>query len=115
MVCRIPRRHQGLPHDRQETYQQIVALSTEPQDVDLAQPVSRFESTKAREKDGVETDIATYKQPLLCDEEGLYPAELKDWEKAVLTAEMERDGFKSWYRNPRPPQPAFASHLLCGW
>ena len=94
-----------LPHDRQEAYRQIVALSTEPQDVDLARPVSRFEPTKAREKDGSETDIPTYKQHLLCDEQGFYPAELKTWEKAVLTAEMERDGFKSWYRNPdRPSQ-----------
>ena len=94
-----------LPHDRQEAYRQIVALSTEPQDVDLAQPVSRFEPTKAREKDGSETDIPAYKQHLLCDEQGLYPAELKTWEKAVLTAEMERDGFKFWYRNPdRPSQ-----------
>jgi hypothetical protein len=94
-----------LPHDRQEAYRQIVALSTKPQDVDLAQPVSRFEPTKAREQDGVETEIPSYKKHLLCDEQGLYPAELKTWEKAVLTAEMERSGFKFWYRNPdRPSQ-----------
>jgi hypothetical protein len=94
-----------LPHDRQDVYRQIVALSTEPQDVDLAQPVSRFEPTKAREKEDVETDIPSYKKHLLCDEQGLYPAELKTWEKAVLTAEMERRGFKFWYRNPdRPSQ-----------
>ena len=94
-----------LPHDRQEAYRQIVALSTEPQDVDLALPVSRFEPTKARENDGSETDIPAYKQHLLCDELGSYPAELKTWEKAVLTAEMKRDGFKFWYRNPdRPSQ-----------
>ena len=56
-----------LPHDRQDAYRQIVALSTEPQDVDLAQPVSRFEPTKARETDGTEIIIPTYKQHLLCD------------------------------------------------
>ena len=94
-----------LPHDRQEAYRQIVALSTEPQDVDLAQPVSRFEPTKAREKDGTETIIPTYEKHLLCDEHGLYPTELKTWEKDVLTAEMKRDGFNFWYRNPdRPSQ-----------
>ncbi|MBS0210774.1 MAG: DEAD/DEAH box helicase family protein [Planctomycetes bacterium] len=94
-----------LPHDRQEAYRQIVALSTEPQDVDLARPVSRFEPTKAREKDGVETDVPAYKQHLLCDEKGLYPAELKAGEKAILTAEMKRSGFIFWYRNPdRPSQ-----------
>jgi hypothetical protein len=94
-----------LPHDRQEAYRQIVALSTEPQDVDLARPVSRFEPTKAREQDGSETDIPAYKKHLLCDGQGSYPAELKIWEKAVLTAEMGRDGFKFWYRNSdRPSQ-----------
>ena len=98
-------RIKGLPHDRQEAYRQVVALSTEPQDIDLARPVSRFEPTKAREKDGSETAIPTYEQHLLCDEEGAYPDELKTWEKAVLSAEMKRDGFKFWYRNPdRPSQ-----------
>lgn len=94
-----------LSDDRQEAYRQIVALSSEPQDVDLARPVSRFEPTKAREKGEAETNIPAYKQHLLCDEQGLYPAELGDWEKAVLDAEMQRAGFKFWYRNPdRPSQ-----------
>lgn len=94
-----------LPDDRQESYRQIVALSTDPQDLDLARPVSRFEPTKVREKGGAETDIPAYKQHLLCDERGLYPVELGDWEKAVLDVEMHRAGFKFWYRNPdRPSQ-----------
>lgn len=92
-----------LPHDRQECYRQIIALSTEPQDVDLVRPVSRYEPTKVRENDGSEANIPTFKQHLLCDEHGLYPAELKSWEQAVLTAEMARDGFKFWYRNPNRP------------
>jgi len=94
-----------LPHDRQDIYRQIVALSTEPQDVDLARPISRFEATKAREKNVLETNIPVYKQHLLCDEQGSYPAELNPWEEKVLAAEMNRDGFQFWYRNPdRPSQ-----------
>lgn len=89
-----------LPHDRQEAYRQIVALSTQPQDVDLAQPVSRFEPTTVREANGNETAIPTYRQHLLCDERGVYPAELNDWEKAVLRHETQREGFRFWYRNP---------------
>lgn len=92
-----------LPHDRQDAYRQIVALSTDPQDVDLARPISRFEPTRAREKDGVEVEIPVYTQHLLCDDQGLYPAELGTWEKAVLKKEMERDGFRFWYRNPDRP------------
>ncbi len=92
-----------LAHDRQDAYRQIIALSTDPQDVDLARPMSRFEPTRAREKDGVEIDIPTYTQHLLCDEQALYPAELLTWEKAVLKAEIKRDGFRFWYRNPDRP------------
>lgn len=94
-----------LPHDRLDAYRQIVALSTEPQDVDLVRPVSRFEPSKVREKDGSETAIPSYTQHLLCDDQGAYPAELGAWEQAVLKAEMGRAGFKAWYRNPdRPSQ-----------
>jgi type III restriction enzyme len=94
----------GLPHDRQDAYRQIVALSTEPQDIDLARPVSRFEPTKAREPNGSETTIPTYKRHLLCDERGEYPTELQSSEeKEVVAAEMARAGFKFWYRNPNRP------------
>lgn len=98
-------RIKSLPHDRQEAYRQIVALSTNPQDVDLARPTSRFEPTKVREKDGSETAIPTHEKHLLCDEQGLYPAELLGWEQSVLESECKRKGFRFWYRNPdRPSQ-----------
>jgi hypothetical protein len=94
-----------LPDDRQEAYREIRALSREPQDVDLAQPVSRWEATAARELDGSEKKLPTYKNHLLCDDQEAFPAELNNWEKAVLKAEMQRDGFRFWYRNPgRPTQ-----------
>jgi hypothetical protein len=92
-----------LPDDRQEAYRQISALSREPQDIDLARPVSWMEATAAREKDGTETKLPTYPHHLLCDEKGLYPVELNDWEKVVLKAESQRAGFKFWYRNPNRP------------
>ena len=94
----------ALPHDRQDAYRQIIALSNEPQDIDLARPVSRFEPTKAREPNGSETAIPTYRHHLLCDEHGNYPAELQSREeKDVLDVEMKREGFKFWYRNPNRP------------
>jgi type III restriction enzyme len=94
----------GLPHDRQDAYRQIVALSTEPQDIDLARPVSLFEPTKAREPNGSETRIPTYKRHLLCDERGEYPTELQSSEeREVVSVEMARAGFRFWYRNPNRP------------
>lgn len=92
-----------LPDGRQEIYRQISALSREPQDIDLARPVSWMEATAARGVDGKELPLPTFKNHLLCNEKGLFPAELTDWERAVLKAEMNRGGFKAWYRNPSRP------------
>jgi type III restriction enzyme len=92
-----------LPDDRQEAYRQIIALSHEPQGVDIAKPVAWIEATAVRESDGKSTKLPTHQNHLLCDEGGEYPAVLNKWEDAVLAAEMKRDGFKFWYRNPQHP------------
>ena len=93
----------ALSHDRQESYRQIREMSTEPQDVELVKPEAKYEPTRVREKDS-ETALPTYKSHLLCDEEGNYPVELKSsWELKVVEAEMKRNGFKFWYRNPQQP------------
>ena len=91
-----------LSDDRKETYRQIVEMSTEPQSVDLAKPESRYEATTARENDK-EVAFPTWKNHLLCDKDGKYPAELNDWERAVVAAESKREGFRFWYRNPQQP------------
>jgi type III restriction enzyme len=92
-----------LSDDRKETYRQIVEMSNEPQSVDLAKPESRYEATKAREKDN-EIVFPTWANHLLCDKDGKYPAEFKSsWEPAVVEAESKREGFKFWYRNPQQP------------
>jgi len=92
-----------LPDDRQEAYRRLSALSREPQDIDLMRPVSWMEATVIREKDGTQTKIPTYPFHLLCDAQGVYPAVLDDWEKAVIKRETQRDSFKFWYRNPSRP------------
>lgn len=92
----------NLSDDRKETYRQIIEMSTEPQSVDLAKPESRYEAKKARENDK-ETSFSTWKNHLLCDEDGKYPAELNDWETNVVETESKRTGFNFWYRNPQQP------------
>jgi type III restriction enzyme len=37
---------------------------------------------------------------MLCGEDGTFPAEMNTWEVKVLEAEMQRQGFQAWYRNP---------------
>jgi hypothetical protein len=91
-----------LADDRKEAYRQIVEMSTEPQDVELVKPEARFEPTKVRENDK-ETELQTYKKHLLCDENGNYPANLNEWEIAVVEAESKRKDFGFWYRNPQQP------------
>lgn len=104
-----------LTDDRQETYRQVTALSREPQDVDLVRPQSCREMTAFRDKDGSETKLPVHTNHLLCDERGLYPAKLNDWEKAVMKAEMEREDFKFWYRNPsRPTQDSLGVAYVNG-
>lgn len=92
----------SLKDDRREAYRQIIEMSAEPQDVGLVKPESKFEMTKVREGDK-ETDLPTWKQHLLCDDNGNYPAQLNDWERAVVETESKRHGFVFWYRNPQNP------------
>ena len=92
----------ALSDDRKESYRQIVEMSTEPQSVDLAKPESRYEATKARENDR-EITFPTWKNHLLADMDGKYPAELNEWERTVVEAESKRTGFRFWYRNPQQP------------
>ena len=92
----------ALSDDRKESYRQIIEMSTEPQSVDLAMPESRYEATKARENDK-EIKFPKWNNHLLADKDGKYPAELNDWERAVLEAELKRKGFRFWYRNPQQP------------
>jgi type III restriction enzyme len=93
----------ALPDDRRDAYRQISALSREAQDVDLVLPLSVWERTTVRETDGREHKLPTYQQHLLCDGDGLYPAELNAWERDVLKAELQRPGLLGWYRNPNRP------------
>jgi type III restriction enzyme len=90
----------SLSDERQDTYRQIKGWSKDPEDIDLAKPASWMEATSAREADGSERPLPTYEHHLLCDEDGMFPAEMNDWESDVLKAEMQRQGFQAWYRNP---------------
>ncbi|GAB3656288.1 DEAD/DEAH box helicase [Ramlibacter alkalitolerans] len=95
-------RIKGLPDDRKDAYRQIIEMSTEPQDVDLGKPEARFEPTSLRENDK-ETALPVWKDHLLCDDNGNYPAMLNEWERTVLETESKRNGFTAWYRNPQQP------------
>ena len=77
-------------------------MSSEPQDVDLVKPEAKDEPTTALEGDRA-TPLPVWRDHLLCDEDGNYPAEMNSWEKAVIATEAKRAGFHCWYRNPQQP------------
>lgn len=93
----------ALSDERQEVYRSLKEMSTEPGEIDLAMPKSWTVATTEQDALGNKKPLPTYKQHLLCDESGLFPAEMNDWEKAVLASEMKRTGFQFWYRNPSRP------------
>lgn len=90
----------ALTDERKEVYRQIRELSANPLDVFLARPKAWLQPTMAREANGTETALPRYERHMLCDAEKLFPDELNEWERAVLKAEMGRDGRVAWYRNP---------------
>lgn len=92
-----------LSDERQEVYRSLKGMSTDPGEIDLALPKAWTVATTEQDVHGNKKPLPTYKQHLLCDENGLFPAELNDWEKAVLMEEMKRPGFHFWYRNPSRP------------
>lgn len=89
-----------LSDERQEVYRQIREMSAEPLDVDVARPYAWLQMTAVRKPDGTEEPLTRYQKHLLCDREGLFPAELNTWEEKVVTAELCREELVGWYRNP---------------
>jgi type III restriction enzyme len=92
----------ALSDSRQEAYRQVREMSAEPQDVDLVKPSAKDEPTSELDRDKT-VSIPTYRNHLLCDDTGNYPAALNSWERAVVATESGRDGFCYWYRNPQQP------------
>jgi hypothetical protein len=88
----------GLPDERQAVYDDIRAMSPEPQRIDIRRPKVRAEETAADEEG---TNVETRPHHLMSDEDGNFPiGSLNNWETTVLDTERDRAGFLAWYRNP---------------
>lgn len=96
----------GLSDDRRETYDDLRALSTEPQRIDLIRPTVRQEQTQISDPSTPDMliNIPTRASHLLSDASGNFPiASLNDWEVRVLDHELAQPGIVAWYRNPSTP------------
>ena len=61
---------------------------------------------RAATRDASGGPLPRFARHLFSDADGLFPAQLNDWERAVLAAETARSSFVAWYRNPGSATPA---------
>jgi hypothetical protein len=61
---------------------------------------------RAATKDAKGDDLPRFHGHVFADADGTFPVVLNDWERTVVEAELARDGFEAWYRNPGNATPA---------
>jgi hypothetical protein len=87
----------GLADERRAVYDEIVAMSRDPQRIDILRPRVRAEETE--DEDG--NRLPTQPGHLMSADDGEFPiGALNTWEQRVLEAETARRDFLAWYRNP---------------
>lgn len=91
----------ALSDERQAVYNDIRAMSSDPQRLAVTRPKNTIVETRGRDAEGSEYALATRTRHLLSDETGHYPiGTLNDWELDVVDKEMGRTSAIAWYRNP---------------
>jgi type III restriction enzyme len=90
----------GLPDVRQQEYEDIRAMATDPQKGVLRPPRTRIEGFSV-EADGRLAAAPLAPLHLMSDEGGQFPlTSLNNWERKVVLAELARPNVRGWYRNP---------------
>ncbi len=85
---------------RQQVYEDIRAMATEPQKGILRSPRTRVEGFSI-EEEGEIIPAPLAELHLMSDERGLFPiTSLNSWEYKIFLAELGRGNLKAWYRNP---------------
>lgn len=91
----------GLPDVRQQDYEDIRALATEPQIGQLRPPRTRIEGFTVEVDDGQLAAAPLAPLHLMSDDEGQFPLTgLNEWERKVVLTEIKRPDACGWYRNP---------------
>ena len=90
-----------LPDVRQQEYEDIRAMTTDPQRGVLRPPRTRIEGFSVVEEDGQIAAAPLAPLHLMSDEDGQFPlTSLNKWEREVVLAELARPNVRGWYRNP---------------
>ncbi|OIO09665.1 MAG: type III restriction endonuclease subunit R [Elusimicrobia bacterium CG1_02_63_36] len=91
----------GLPDVRQQEYEDIRAMATEPQEGVLRPPRTRIEGYSYEDENGQIAMAPLAPLHLMSDENGDFPlTSLNSWEREVVLAELKRPNVRGWYRNP---------------
>lgn len=85
-----------------DAYTRVQEQTTSPEAV----TVQLRANERAATKDAKGDDLPRVAGHLFSDPGGAFPVDLNDWERAVVEAELARDGFVAWYRNPGSATPA---------
>jgi type III restriction enzyme len=90
----------GLADVRQQEYEDIRAMATDPQLGTLRPPRTRIEGFSI-EVDGQFAPAELASLHLMSDENGHFPlTTLNSWETEVVLGELARPNVRGWYRNP---------------
>ncbi len=90
-----------LTDARQQEYENIRAMASEPQRSVLRPPRTRIEGFSVELKDEEIVPAPLVRLHLMADEEGNFPlGTLNKWEYEVVKAELKRPSVRGWYRNP---------------
>lgn len=94
-----------LLDERQQAYETIRSLATEPETGWLSRPRNRMEDFAIVDKETGDVGAAPIRRKhLMSDENGDFPVHvLNPWEIKVIDEEMARPGALGWYRNPSRP------------
>lgn len=91
----------GLSDVRQQAYEDVRAMATEPQRGVLRMPRTRMEGFSVEMDSGDIIESKVEPLHLMSDEDGNFPVgSLNGWELDIVRAELSRPNVKGWYRNP---------------
>jgi hypothetical protein len=91
----------GLSDERQQEYEDIRSLATEPQTGQLRRPRNRLEDFAEVLDDETVSAAPLAKMHLMADENGDFPlGSLNGWEREIVERELGRLDCVGWYRNP---------------
>jgi type III restriction enzyme len=85
-----------------DAYTRVQEQTTVPEAV----TVQLRQNERAATKDAKGDDLPRYDGHVFADADGTFPVVLNEWERTVVEAELARDGFEAWYRNPGSATPA---------